>query len=94
VLAAVVPALRPGALLAFSLEAHDGDEPVFLRASLRYAHCVDATRQALLDAGLEILRFERATLRQDRGAPIDGMLIVVRKPESGQFVPQQHGTPG
>lgn len=80
VLDAVVPAMRPGGLLAFSLEAHDGEEPVFLRASLRYAHGVAATRQALVDAGLEILRFETATLRQDRGAPISGLLIVARKP--------------
>jgi predicted TPR repeat methyltransferase len=80
VLAAVVPAMQPGGLLAFSLEAHDGDEPVFLRASLRYAHGVAATRLALLDAGLEVLRFDMATLRQDRGAPIVGILIVARKP--------------
>lgn len=81
VLAAVVPAMMPGGLLAFSLEAHDGDEPVFLRASLRYAHGVAATRQALDEAGLEVLRFELATLRQDRGTPIEGMLVVARKPD-------------
>lgn len=80
VLDAVVPALRPGGLLAFSLEAHDGDEAVFLRASLRYAHGVAATRQALIDAGLEVLRFETAILRQDRGEPIEGLLVVARKP--------------
>lgn len=80
VLSAVVPVLQPGGLLAFSLEAHDGDEPVFLRASLRYAHGVAATRQALADAGLEVLCFETATLRQDRGAPIKGVLVVARKP--------------
>lgn len=80
VLAALVPALQPGGLAAFSLEAHDGPEPVFLRPSLRYAHGVDATREALILAGLEILRFETAVLRLDRGAPITGMLIVVRKP--------------
>ena len=80
VLAAVAPALRPGGLLAFSLEAHTGEEAVFLRPSLRYAHGMAATRQALLDAGLEIVCFETATLRQDRGAPIAGLLIVARKP--------------
>jgi predicted TPR repeat methyltransferase len=80
VLAALVPALQPGGLVAFSLEAHDGPEPLFLRPSLRYAHGVDATRDALVQAGLEILRFETAVLRFDRGAPITGMLIVVRKP--------------
>ena len=80
VLAALVPALQPGGLLAFSLEAHDGPEPLFLRPSLRYAHGIDATRDALVVAGLEILRFETAVLRQDRGAPITGMLIVARRP--------------
>jgi predicted TPR repeat methyltransferase len=80
VLAALVPALKPGGLVAFSLEAHDGEEAVFLRPSLRYAHGVAATRDALVVAGLEVLRFETATLRQDRGAPITGILVLARKP--------------
>lgn len=82
VLKALVPALAPGGLIAFSLEAHDGEEAVFLRPSLRYAHGVKATRAALLEAGLEILRFETVVLRLDRGAPIDGMLVVARKPQN------------
>jgi len=80
VLAALVPALKGGGLVAFSLEAHDGDEAVFLRPSLRYAHGVDATRDALVVAGLDILRFETAILRFDRGAPVTGILVVARKP--------------
>lgn len=80
VLAALVPALQPGGLVAFSLEAYEGEEPLFLRPSLRYAHGVAATRDALVVAGLEVLRFETAVLRFDRGAPITGMLIVARKP--------------
>lgn len=83
ILAALVPAMAPGGLLAFSLEAHDGEEAVFLRASLRYAHGIAATRQALADAGLEILRFEMSTIRQDRGSAIEGMLVVARKPGAG-----------
>ncbi len=80
VLAALVPALQPGGLVAFSLEAHDGEEAMFLRPSLRYAHGVAATRDALVVAGLDVLRFEMAVLRFDRGAPITGMLVVARKP--------------
>lgn len=80
VLAALVPALKPGGLVAFSLEAHDGPEPLFLRPSLRYAHGIEATRDALVVAGLEVLRFETAVLRFDRGAPITGMLVVARRP--------------
>jgi len=80
VLAALVPALMPGGLVAFSLEAHDGDEAVFLRPSLRYAHGIKATRDAVVVAGLDILRFETVVLRLDRGEPIIGMLVVARKP--------------
>lgn len=80
ILSALVPALQPGGLAAFSLEAHDGPEPLFLRPSLRFAHGIEATRDALVLAGLDILRFETAVLRFDRGAPITGMLIVVRRP--------------
>jgi len=80
VLAALVPALKPGGLVAFSLEAHDGPEALFLRPSLRYAHGIAATRDALVVAGLEVLRFETATLRFDRGAPIIGILVVAQKP--------------
>ena len=80
VLAALVPALKAGGLVAFSLEAHEGAEEVFLRPSLCYAHGVEATRNALVVAGLEVLRFETAVLRFDRGAPITGILVVARKP--------------
>lgn len=81
VLAALVPALLPGGLVAFSLEAHDGDEAVFLRPSLRYAHGVAATQAAVIASGLQLLRFETVVLRMDRGAPINGMLVVARKTE-------------
>ena len=80
ILSALMPALRPGGLVAFSLEAHDGDEELFLRPSLRYAHGIEAARDALVVAGLETLRFETAVLRFDRGAPITGILVVARKP--------------
>jgi predicted TPR repeat methyltransferase len=80
VLSALVPALKAGGIVAFSLEAHEGEEAVFLRPSLRYAHGVDATRDALVVAGLDILRFETAVLRFDRGAPVTGILVVARKP--------------
>jgi len=80
VLAALVPALKPGGLAAFSLEAHEGEEAVFLRPSLRYAHGVAATRAALAGAGLDIVRFETAVLRFDRGAPVSGLLILAQRP--------------
>ncbi len=87
VLDSVARALRPGGLFVFSLEAHDGAEPVFLRPSLRYAHQAEATRQALADSGLEIVRFVRDVLRTDRGAPVEGFLVVARRPSGISPVP-------
>ncbi|WDR04005.1 methyltransferase domain-containing protein [Devosia algicola] len=72
-------AMGKGGLLVFSLEEHEGSEPQFLRPSLRYAHSAEATRQALVAVGFEVLRLERDTLRQDRGTPIKGILIVARR---------------
>lgn len=94
ILQALVPALKPGGLAAFSLEAHDGDEPLFLRPSLRYAHGPAATRDALVVAGLDILRFETAILRFDRGAPIMGLLIVVRRPPAELTAANDHSAGG
>jgi predicted TPR repeat methyltransferase len=80
ILAACMQALCHGGVLAFSLEAHDGPEAIFLRPSLRYAHGVAATRDALIVAGLEVLRFDYEILRYDRGEPIYGILVLARKP--------------
>ncbi|MCS6762415.1 MAG: hypothetical protein MO846_11015 [Candidatus Devosia symbiotica] len=79
VLAALVLVLRPGEIVTFSLEAHDGEEALFVRPSLRYAHGINATRDALVLTGLDMLRFETVVIRFDRGAPINGMLVVARK---------------
>lgn len=79
VLQAAARAMTSGALLAFSLEEHEGEEAVFLRPSLRYAHNPLSAQAALRQAGLTPVRFARAVLRQDRGAPINGMLIVARR---------------
>ena len=94
VLAALVPALQPGGLVALSLEAHDGEEPVFLRPSLRYAHQADAARAALLAAGLEVLDFETAELRMDRGVPVIGLLVVARRPPVTAHAANDHEAGG
>ena len=93
-LTALMPALKAGGLVAFSLEAHDGEEAVFLRPSLRYAHGVAATRDALIVAGLEVVRFETAVLRYDRGQPINGILVVARKPAVDLSAANDHDNDG
>jgi predicted TPR repeat methyltransferase len=79
VLAAVRQALRPGGLLAFSIEAHAGPEPMILRPSLRFAHEPVAARAGLLSAGFQILCFDQVVLRLERGAPVAGYLVVAAR---------------
>lgn len=80
VLTSVAARLAPGGLFAFTLEQHAGSEPMVLQTSLRYAHNAAAARAACLEAGFEIVAFETAPLRHDRGVPVEGILALVRKP--------------
>jgi len=82
-LAGIAAALRPGGLAAFSLEAGEkggeGGAPFTLGASMRYRH--DAGHAAVLAAetGLELLAQRDAPLRQERGEPVAGVLLVLRR---------------
>lgn len=78
VLAAAARKLLPGGLFAFSLELHDGTEPVKLRNSLRYAHNGSAAKAACAEAGFTVAAEREAVLRRDRGEPVMGLLLVVR----------------
>ncbi len=80
VLAAVQRGLLPGGLFGFSLETYEGLEAVKLRSSLRYAHNGAAALAACLAAGFEIAAKQDTVIRWDRGVPVAGLLLVVRKP--------------
>ncbi|TFW19871.1 methyltransferase, partial [Massilia arenosa] len=76
--AAAGSALRPGGLFAFSVERAEGSVAgtgYLLQPSGRYAHA-----PAYIDSlpGFELLAAHSATLRQERGVPVDGMLYVLR----------------
>jgi predicted TPR repeat methyltransferase len=71
-------ALRPGGLLAFSVERSEEADVVF-HASLRYAHA-DAYIERLARAhGFAIERSEPTVLRVDNGQPAHGVLYVLRR---------------
>jgi predicted TPR repeat methyltransferase len=78
-LAGMASALRPGGSAAFSLEAGMGGAPFELGETMRYRH--DGAHVALLaaEAGFEVLSRREATLRQERGAPVAGLLMVLRR---------------
>lgn len=82
IFAAVAKVLREGGLFAFSVERHDGPEDQMLQASLRYAHSRAAIARELAALGFDIVHLKDDVLRHDRGAPINGLLVVAQKPKA------------
>lgn len=81
--ASAAGALRPGGYLAFTVELlrQGGGEKGFqLEASGRYRHARDYVATCLDDAGFETLRIEHAHLRTEGGNPVDGLVVVARRP--------------
>lgn len=74
----VAQALAPEGRFAFTVEAHEGAEAYVLRESRRYAHSEPHLAALLAEAGFEA-QITRAVLRQDRGAPIWGLVVQARK---------------
>jgi predicted TPR repeat methyltransferase len=64
--------------LAFSLERHDGDG-VVIGEGLRYAHGATYVRAAVKDAGLNVLRLEEVSARNEDNRPVPGLVVVAEK---------------
>lgn len=79
VVKAAAAVLAPGGLLAFSVETHDGDG-IMIRDTLRYAHGAAHVRDAVVEAGLNLVSLDAAATRTEKGAPVPGLIAVVRKP--------------
>jgi predicted TPR repeat methyltransferase len=71
--------LKPGGVLAFTVETHEGDG-VILRDTLRYAHGAPHVRGALSLGGLEPVSLDSASARTEKGVPVPGLVVVARKP--------------
>lgn len=78
VFAAVHAALRPGGLLAFSVERSDEAE-VVLRPTRRYAHSQAYLERLAAAQGFVPLSIAGSVLRQDGDRPVDGWLVVLRR---------------
>ncbi len=70
--------LTPGGLLAFTVQTHAG-EGVVVGEDRRFAHAEGWLRQRLKKTKLSPLLLEPASTRQDRGAPVPGLLVVAEK---------------
>lgn len=70
--------LMPNGLLAFTVEAHDG-EGFGLGAGLRYAHSEVYVRGAIEGAGLMVRDLAAVSTRTDGGVPVPGFVVVAEK---------------
>ncbi|MBY0338189.1 MAG: methyltransferase domain-containing protein, partial [Acetobacteraceae bacterium] len=75
VMAAIRAALKPGGVAVFSLEA--GESGTVLGEGLRYRHGRDAAETAIAAAGLRVQEAREATLREEKGRPVAGLLLRV-----------------
>ena len=80
--------LRPEGLFAFTVEAIPDDERVdggyILRQTRRYAHAASYLRQLIARHGYELLSLEQAALRSEKQQDVQGFVVVLRCPRSGQ----------
>jgi predicted TPR repeat methyltransferase len=73
---AIARALRPGGRVAFTVEHEPGTEGFRLHAHGRYSHSEAYVREVLGAGGLAVRSLERAVLRKERGAPVEGLVVV------------------
>ncbi len=79
IVAAVADALDDRGMFAFSVETSTDDDDLALQPSRRYAHSEAYVRRVIAASGLSILSLESATIRHDRGEPVEGLAIVTGK---------------
>jgi predicted TPR repeat methyltransferase len=83
-MAAAAGALRPGGLLAFTVERADGGvEHYRLDPSGRYSHTEACVRAASDAAGLKTPGIETVVLRQEAGRDVTGLLVSARSAAEG-----------
>lgn len=80
ILSVAFTALAPGGLFGFSLELHDGTGTLLQRRQLRYAHNALETIADCEAAGFEVVATERMAIRRERDLPVEGLLVLIRKP--------------
>lgn len=75
---AVAHALRAGGYFCFSVEAASGGDYT-LQASNRYAHSLDYLTRLASASGLQLLASEQLTAREENGAPISALALLLQK---------------
>jgi predicted TPR repeat methyltransferase len=77
VMTAIARVLAPDGLTAFTVETHSGAGAKLL-PTLRYAHGAGYVRGALDNAGLTVAHLSEVSVRTEKGAPVDSLVVVAR----------------
>ena len=76
--------LRPGGLLAFTVQTSASDEaasrPFVLGRDLRFSHSPGYVAGALCRADFDVVLLEPASSRRERSVPVAGLVVVASKP--------------
>jgi predicted TPR repeat methyltransferase len=75
IIAAIARVLAPAGLLAFTVETHPS-AGVKLLPTLRYAYGEAYLRATIAEAGLTLLKIQEATVRTEKGEPVEGLVVV------------------
>jgi predicted TPR repeat methyltransferase len=77
IIAAVARVVAPSGIFAFTVETHAGSG-VKLLPTLRYAHGEAYVRAALADASLAVAHLAAASVRNEKGVPVDSLVVVAQ----------------
>ncbi|MGH7248991.1 MAG: hypothetical protein ACREH9_12890, partial [Pseudomonadota bacterium] len=84
--AAAARILAADGLMAFTVETH-ADDGIKLLPTLRYAHGETYLRAALRDAGLAVAHLDNASVRSEKGVPVDSLIVVSLHSTAEQLTP-------
>lgn len=76
---AAAGSLHAGGLVIATAEATSGEVPYRLGTTGRYAQQPAYIRQALTDAGFQVLEISPCVLRHESGQPVEGVVAVARR---------------
>lgn len=84
---AAAGALAEGGVFALSVEVNGLGEGYRLQESKRHAHSPAYLHKCAQAAGLQIVSMQEATLRQDRGQPVLGAILIVSPTKVADLLP-------
>jgi predicted TPR repeat methyltransferase len=90
IIAAAARILAPDGPFAFTVETHPGDDMKLL-PTLRYAHAAPYIRRALADAGLTTASVADVVVRNEKGVPVDSLVVVARASTSPHAATNSRG---